>query len=369
MPALANPGPRINREPNFTPDPKTGSFLKENTEVRTDKQIVNLSTAAHDFVQVAKCLAAGRGRADEVTRWARSVPSSRVRDVLKTGVVPNSLATNAGAELAPYKELASGFFGSMAANSAFAKIMGAGDFTRVPLRTLISVLTTAPVAHSVSALAPKPITSMDFTTATLDAQKVSAHVVITEELARSGSGAAVSRIGDELRRAASIAVDARFLALLAATPGITSAGSSGVTAANVLSDLTARVNALTIGADSRLWLIVSPKLGKTLSLLQGSGGFLVQNGAIGAIKVAVSDAASTVATLIDAKGIAAELDGLTLDSTREASLQLNDSPVTDGSSGAVSLWQNNSTGLRVEVAFGAVAMRSTSVTTITGYAA
>jgi HK97 family phage major capsid protein len=333
--------------------------------MRSDK-VVSLSSAARDFVQVAKSLAAGRGRADEVQRWARSVPSSRVRDVLKAGVVPNNLTTNAGAELAPYRELATGFFGSMAAQSAFSRILNAGDFTRVPLRTLIAVLTTAPVAYSVSALAPKPITSMDFTTATLDAEKVSAHVVITEELARSLSPAATSRIGEELRRAASIAVDARFLALLAATPSITSSGSSGVTAANVLADLTARVNAMDLGADSRLWLIVSPKLFKTLSLVQGTGGYILQNGAIGAIKVAVSDAATTVATLIDAKGIAAELDGLTLDSTREASLQLSDTP-SSGEQTRVSLWQNNSTGLRVEVAFGVVAMRSTSVTTITGY--
>ena len=102
----------------------------------------------------------------------------RVRDVLKTGVIPNSLATNAGAELAPYKELATGFFGSMAAQSAFSKIYNAGDFTRVPLRTLISVLTTAPVGYAVSELAPKPISSLDFSTATLEAEKVSGFVVI-----------------------------------------------------------------------------------------------------------------------------------------------------------------------------------------------
>jgi HK97 family phage major capsid protein len=335
--------------------------------MRNENKVVSLSSAAHDFVQVAKALAAGRGRADEVTRWARSIPSSRVREVLKAGVVPNSL-TDAGA-LAPFRELSSGFFGSMAANSAFAKIMGAGDFTRVPLRTLISVLTTAPSAYAVSELAPKNITSLNFASAQLDAEKVSAHVVITDELARSLSPAATSRIGDELKRAASVAVDARFLALLAATPGITSSASSGVTAANIFSDLTLRLDSLSIGADSRLWLIVSPKLYKTLSLVQGTGGYILQNGAIGAIKVAVSDAATTVATLIDAKGIAAELDdGPTLDSTREATLQLEDSP-SSGEQTGVSLWQNNMTGLRVEVAFGAVATRSTAVTQITGYSA
>ena len=58
---------------------------------------------------------------------------------------------------------------------------------------------------------------------------------------------------------------------------------------------------MTLGANSRLWLIVSPKLYETLSLVQGGGGYILQNGAIGAIKVAVSDAATTVATLIDSK--------------------------------------------------------------------
>jgi len=86
-----------------------------------------------------------------------------------------------------------------------------------------------------------------------------------------------------------------------------------------------------------------------------------------AISVAVSDAATTVATVIDGRGIAAELDFIALDSTREATLQLEDTP-SSGEQTGVSLWQNNSTGLRVEVAFGAVAMRS-SVTTITGYSA
>jgi hypothetical protein len=235
---------------------------------------------------------------------------------------------------------------------------------------LISVLTTAPVASSVSELAPKPITSLNFSTATLDSEKVSAHCVFTDELARSNSGAATSRIGDELVRASAIAVDARFLALMAATPGITTAATTGVTATAILSDLTGRINAMTLGADSKLWAIVGPKLYKTLSLVQGTGGYIVQNGAIGQIKLAASDAASTVLTLVDAKGIAAELDGPpTLDSTREASLQFDTDPASDGSAGAVSLWQANHTGLRVEVAFGAVAMRSTSVTTITGYAA
>ena len=175
-------------------------------------------------------------------------------------------------------------------------------------------------------------------------------------------------LGNELRRACGIAVDAKFLALMAATSGITSAASTGVTSTAVLADLTARLTALTIGADSRLWFITSPKLYKTLSLLQGTGGFLVQDGKIGSIQLAPSDALTTTAFLIDAKGIAAELDTVKLDSTGNAALQLDSDP-TSGSYQLVSLFQNNLTALRCEIEFGALALRSTSVTMLTGYAA
>jgi hypothetical protein len=64
--------------------------------------------------------------------------------------------------------------------------------------------------------------------------------------------AAILQLGAELRRAASISVDQKFLALMSATPGITTAATTGVTAATILTDLTAAVTRLTIGADSRL---------------------------------------------------------------------------------------------------------------------
>jgi hypothetical protein len=238
----------------------------------------------------------------------------------------------------------------------------------VPLRTIIAVLTTAPVSEYVSELGAKPLTSSAFGIATLDVIKATSIIVLSNEMAKSALPAAILQLSQELRRAASIEVDAKFLTLMAATPGITTAASTGTTASQVLADLTAALLRLTIGADSRLWLIVSPKLFKTLSLLQGTGGYLVVNNKIGAISLAPSDAASTVATLIDSKGIATELDTVAIDSTTQASLQLDSDP-TSGAYQLVSLFQANATGLKCEIEFGAVATRSTSVTTITGYAA
>ena len=293
----------------------------------------------------------------------------RVREVLsdlKAAVNPMSLSDSSA--LAPYSAMAAGFFGSLSAFSAFSKIYNIGDFQRVPLRTRVVVLTTAPVAEAVSELAAKSVSSGSFASAQLEAQKVAEFLVISNELAKTAAPSAISMLGNELRRACGIAVDAKFLALMAATSGITSAATTGVTSTTILADLTARLTALTIGADSRLWWIVSPKLYKTVSLVQGTGGFLMQDNKIGMINVAPSDALTTTAFLIDAKGVAAELDTVKLDSSDKTSLQLDSDP-TSGSYQLVSLFQANCTALRCEIKFGALALRSTSVTMLTGYAA
>jgi hypothetical protein len=339
------------------------------TDLAALNKSVSLSSASNDFVLLAKSLAAARGGISETQALAQTAPSMRVREVLtdlKAAVNPMSLSDSS--PLAPYSAMAAGFFGSLSAFSAFSKIYNIGDFQRVPLRTRVVVLTTAPVAEAVSELAAKSVSSGSFASAQLETQKVAEFLVISNELAKTAAPSSISMLGNELRRACGIAVDAKWLALMAATSGITSAATTGVTSTTILADLTARLNALTIGADSRLWWIVSPKLYKTVSLVQGTGGFLMQDNKIGMINVAPSEALSTTAFLIDAKGIAAELDTVKLNSSGQASLQLDSDP-TSGSYQLVSLFANNLTALKCEIEFGSLALRSTSVTMLTGYAA
>jgi HK97 family phage major capsid protein len=217
---------------------------------------VQLSSASHDFVLLAKSLAAAKGDISETAALARTVGSMRVREVLtdlKSAVAPMSLSS--AASLAPYEQMAAGFFGSLSAFSAFSKIYNIGDFQRVPLRTRVVILTTAPVAEAVSELAAKSVSAASFASAQLDAQKVAEFLVISNELAKTAAPSSISMLGNELRRACGIAVDAKFTSILASTAGITSAASTGVTSTAVLADLTARLTALTIGADSRLWFI------------------------------------------------------------------------------------------------------------------
>jgi hypothetical protein len=62
------------------------------------------------------------------------------------------------------------------------------------------------------------------------------------------------------------------------------------------------------------------------------------------------------------------LDTVKLNSSGQASLQLDSDP-TSGSYQLVSLFANNLTALKCEIEFGSLALRSTSVTMLTGYAA
>jgi hypothetical protein len=107
---------------------------------------------------------------------AGNLPSIRAREVIEKAAVSPMSMTNASA-LADYRPLVDGFFGSMGEFSAYSRIYNAGDFYRVPLRTIIAVLTSAPVGHSVTELAAKPLSSAAFGTATLDSQKVVADIV------------------------------------------------------------------------------------------------------------------------------------------------------------------------------------------------
>jgi HK97 family phage major capsid protein len=338
------------------------------SDLATLNRSVSLSSAAHDFALVAKTLAASGGRWDQARTLAKNLPSIRAREAIEKAAVSPMTMTNASA-LADYRTLVDGFFGSMGEFSAYAKIYNANDFYRVPLRTIIAVLTSAPVGYSISELAAKPLSSGTFATATLDSQKVVADIVITNELARSAGQAAMLQFDRELRYAASVAVDAKFLAILAATPGITSNPAAGgpLTATNVLADLTTAAHALTLHAGNRPYLIVSPKLYVSFSLLQSTNGVIMQNGKIGVITVVPSDAATTTATLIDAKQIATELDTVTLDSSQEGTIETTDNPTAGNPQ--ISLFQNNLVALRAEAWFGAVAMRSTAVALITGYPA
>ncbi len=77
---------------------------------------------------------------------------------------------------------------------------------RVPMRSVTTVLTTAAVGAAVAAGVAKPVTVMGFEGVTVDPQKASVVVVVSEELAKSRLRGAVT-LEAELRAAVGAASD------------------------------------------------------------------------------------------------------------------------------------------------------------------
>jgi hypothetical protein len=331
----------------------------------------SLTSAGFDLLRAAKLVAATRGQLDEARQLAAQIAPGRVHELIDKGAigtrfkaaVPILALSDA---LAWYREFGDGFFGSMAAFSALSKMYTLGDLYAVPPRTLIPILTASPAGDTSAEGFAKAVSLAGFTSGKLEPVKSTSMLGFTIELARSMSDAATSMFNRETTRAASIEVDRHFLALMAATSGITSAANSGITAAAILSDLTARVQAMTIGADSRLWWIISPKLYKTISLLQGTGGYLMVNNKIGQINVAPSDAATTTGTLLDARQIATALETATIKASGHASVEMDDNPTATDYK-LFSAFPQNAVIVMTEIWYAAIATRSTAVTLLTGY--
>jgi hypothetical protein len=142
---------------------------------------------------------------------------------------------------------------------------------------------------------------------------------------------------------------------------------------NVLDEMLRNVDA---GAGSRLFLVVTPEMGKgiaTAALANGITSINWNGGNLGGVELRVSDAQSANRlSLIDATGLVTSMGELELSSTEQASIQMDDvaSGHTSGPSVAavslVSLWQTNSVALRCERALAVKAVRPNSFFHMTG---
>jgi hypothetical protein len=223
---------------------------------------LSLDSAASDFTKYAKTLMATQGRRDDALALAVGRgASSRLKAMLETpisvGEISDKILLKApvaigsvggstwGDELAPFRESSAAFVASLAPFSAFDRILADGaSFTRMPLRTRISIASTAAIGSSLSELAPKPISQMSFAQEYLTAYKAIALLVISDELAMSAAPGANDLFATELRKAVALATDTQFLSILGDSTGVASSPSTGLTAAQLLADLVQRCRRL-----------------------------------------------------------------------------------------------------------------------------
>jgi hypothetical protein len=342
---------------------------------------VTLDSASLDFTKYAKCLMATRGRRDDALALATARgASNRLRTMLETpidtGKISDDMLTKSavaigsvggttwGDELAPFRQSSAAFAQSLAPLSAFDRMLSDGGLFQMPLHTRIAVASSAALASSTSELAPKPISAMSFSQQQLAAHKAVALLVLSEELAQSAAPGAMDLFANELRKAVALATDTKFLEIVSDGTGVASSPSTGLTAAQFLADLGVALQAIEVGAGSKLYLILPVSAFNTVSLLRDTGGMLVVNGKIGNINVIATSAAIADGILLDGSAIAAATDLVTTEVVRNATLRMEDNP-TAGSYQIISLWQNNLVCTRAERFFGAALLRASGISLIT----
>jgi HK97 family phage prohead protease len=250
---------------------------------------------------------------------------------------------------------------------------------RVPFNVRIPRATGGTTSGWVGEAAPKPLTSMTFDSLTLTWSKAAAISVLTEELVRFSSPAAETVVRDDLAAGLVQFLDRQFVDPSVAavtnvspasiTNGITPTTATGVNMAAFRADVKTLFNSLLVlnqRISSGVW-IMTQQQAMSLSIAQNSLGQTIypeikpdQGGTLLGFPVVASEnipatggspADGYPLIFLVADEILLADDGqVTIDASREASLQMDstpDSPPT-ASTNMLSLWQLNQIGLKAE---------------------
>ena len=260
---------------------------------------------------------------------------------------------------------------------------GIPALNRVPFNMRQLVESQAMTANWVGEAKPKPVTKGGYTAQTLGHTKIAAIVIDSEEILRFGNIPGLSTetaMRDALTRAVVKKIDMSLVdPTLAAvsnvnpaslTYGVSLGSSAGNTADDVRTDilsLFSAVGAIGLGTTDNIdprgvVLLMPPGVALAASLMRTSVGAVefptigINGGTLQGIPVIVSNylALAGYGNLVVAV-VAPEInladDGeVTVDMSREASLEMNDAPTQSGTTGVslVSLWQDNLVAFRAE---------------------
>jgi HK97 family phage major capsid protein len=235
----------------------------------------------------------------------------------------------------------------------------------------------------------KPVTNAQYAAVTLAFAKASGIIVLTEELVRMSTPSAESAVRDELAKGIQQFLDTQLVDSTVAavanvnpasiTNAVTGTAAGGTTPAFARSDLAARVAAFAaLGYPvNELVILMSESQAFNLGLaLNAVGsplfpGLTAAGGSIIGIPVVTSQAVGSQIIIAHAPSILmADENGVEIDISREASIQLDSAPTDPPDATAVltSLWQANLVALRVERYITWGKARSTAVDRITSTA-
>lgn len=321
------------------------------------------------FVRFCQALAVGKGSTlqavEYAKRWHDSTPE--VELVLKAAVAAGTTtdATWAG-PLAPIKPLTDEFIAFLRPATILGKVPG---FLKVPFNVSVAAQTGGGTYQWVGQGAPKPVGKLAFATVTLGITKCAGIIVITEELARNSSPDAEDVIRRDMVAGIAQYLDQQFIdpavaAVAGVSPGsvtngVTPITTAGTSPANARTDVAALANAMTVANISTAGAVLVLSETNALAFTNALNplgqplfpGMSQEGGTIMGYKAITSQAAGTTVALIQPTQVLyADDGGVTIDVSREASLQMDtvlDNPPV-ATTLMTSLWQNNLVGLRAE---------------------
>lgn len=362
-------------EPGRVSSVSKGSDFRDNAVIRVERSLPK-GTA---FTRFAIALARSKGnlmQAVEVAKgWEDSTPE--VLTVLKAAVAAGTTTDPAWAgPLVEYQNMAGEFIELLRPQTIIGKIQG---LRRVPFNIKMPGQTSGSSVNWVGEGKPKPVSSLAFDTTTLRFTKAAGIVVLTDELVRFSNPSAEALVQTDLTASMAQFLDVAFVDPAIAevaevspasiTHGITPIVASGTTAEALKADvkrLFAAFLAANMTPAGAVW-IMTPTMALTIGMMTNAlgqpefPGIDMNGGVFMGLPVIVSEsvpanpgsgqpATGAGQRLILAKAseiLLADDGGVTIDVSREASLQMDSAPVS-GATELVSLWQNNMVALRAE---------------------
>lgn len=298
--------------------------------------------------------------AEYAKRWDATTPE--VSLYLKAAIAPGTATDAAWAGPLVNQNIAADFVELLRPATILGKVPG---LRTVPFNTKVPSQTAGGTYGWVGESKPKPVTKLAFAAVTLDIAKAAGIIVLTEELVRLSSPSAEDLVRRDMIAGIAQFLDAQFIdPAVAAVAGvnpasITNGAPTAAASGAPLADIMGLINHFAtnnIGVDG-VTFILSAANALALSFRSNADGspmfpgLTIQGGSYKGLTFIASQAAGTnVIALQPALILYADDGGVTIDASREASLQMDSAPMSpaDATTVYVSLWQNNCVGLRAE---------------------
>ena len=348
-----------------------------------------------EFARYAMCLVEAKGDTEKALRVAKTNYGQNeriiktlefqndrdLRKVMKAAVeAGTTLDETYAAPLVDYQNFAGDFVEYLRPQTIVGQFgtNGVPALNRIPFNVRIAGQTSGGAGYWVGEGAPKPLTAFDFTATELRWNKVANIAVLTEELIRFSNPSAERLVRDALAGALIERIDIDFIdpsntAVTNVRPASITNGATEIPSTGTAGD------ADSIRADIQaLWApfiaarnpprsavyIMDSTTALALSMMRnplGQGefpGLTMNGGMFMGVPVIVSDYLPVDSTggmivLLNARDVWLADDGqVTIDASREASLQMDNAPTNNSATATgstmVSMYQTNSVALRAE---------------------